>query len=319
MTDSAAATIDLAMFPGQGSQRPGMAAAALDVFPEIARKVFSRAESATDLPLTELCVSGSKEQLTRTDITQPAVVTTSVAAWEGLRSTGFHPRAVAGHSLGEITALIAANVLEFESGLAIVRRRGELMAQVGELTGGAMAAIIGLETEQVERMCATATGLVEVANYNSPVQTVVSGDADGVNAVAAEAKRAGAKRAVRLDVGAAFHCSLMSTIEAEFAAELDRHEFRDPTITVISSITGTVVNDGEEFRRLLRSQLTRPVRWTQVMEVARQHDWHSHAELGPGKVLAGLVRAIDPVAVVATTATARHLLSLSDPSMSTLR
>ncbi|WP_250291910.1 ACP S-malonyltransferase [Frankia sp. CiP1_Cm_nod1] len=286
----------LAMFPGQGSQRPGMAADLVRRYPDTAGRIFEMADDVLGIPLTKLCVSGSAEELRRTDVTQPAIAATSLAVLEVLRAGGFEASGVAGHSLGEYTALAAAGVLDARSVLRLVRRRGELMAEVGSRTPGAMAAVIGLPAERVEALCrdVTGTGVVEIANYNDPGQTVVSGLAEAVARVEALAARAGAERIVRLDVGAPFHCSLMRDIEAEFGAELDRHVFAEPQVPVLSAVTGGYVRRAEEVRLLLRRQLVEPVRWVDTVRRAVADGHSLLVEVGPGRVLTGFVKRIAP-------------------------
>jgi [acyl-carrier-protein] S-malonyltransferase len=291
----------LAMFPGQGSQRPGMARELLAAYPAAAGAVFDTADRVLGMPLAELCVSGSAEQLRRTEVTQPAVLATSVAAWTVLRAGGFEPAAVAGHSLGEYTALVAAGVLTFESALLLVRRRGQLMADVGRRTPGAMAAIVGLPPDTVERLCAAVrgTGVVEVANYNEPGQTVVSGHRAAVRQLARRAEDAGARRVVQLDVGAPFHCSLMQPVQDVLGAELDRQEFRTARLPVVSAMTGDYL--GDDVRGELRRQLTSPVRWVDTLRRAHAAGHDLLVEVGPGRTLSGLARQTVPELPVYST------------------
>ncbi|MFE6921002.1 ACP S-malonyltransferase [Nocardia sp. NPDC057663] len=282
----------LAMFPGQGSQRAGMAAHLLERHGGIAGPIFATADAVAGFGLTELCVSGAKAELTRTEVTQLAVVATSIAAWEVLRASGFRPAAVAGHSLGEFSALVAAQVLSLEAALALVARRGELMARVARSSDGGMLAVIGLGHEVVERLCAErrVPGVAEVANYNDPRQVVVSGHRDALAEVAEAATAAGAEKVVMLEVGAPFHSSLMAEIEVEFAAELARYPFGQAEIPVISSVTGTRLGDGAQARQVLRTQLAQPVRWTGVLGTAGELGFADFVEIGPGRVLTGFVK-----------------------------
>ncbi|WP_306357738.1 MULTISPECIES: ACP S-malonyltransferase [unclassified Nocardia] len=299
----------LAMFPGQGSQRAGMAAHLLEHHPTVAEPIFRAADAAAGFELTRLCVSGGKGDLTRTDITQPAVLATSLATWEILRAEGFRPRAVAGHSLGEFTALVAAGVLSMDSAFALVRRRGELMARVAERTEGGMLAVIGLPAAAVERACAehTGTGVAEVANYNDADQTVVSGHRAALAEVAGAVRAAGAQKVVLLEVGAPFHCSLMSAAEAEFADELARHNFGPARLPVISSVTGAVLASGADARGLLRRQLACPVRWTEVLAAAERHGATAYLEVGPGRVLTGFAKHTVDNRTVLSTGDARRI------------
>ncbi|MFB7513087.1 ACP S-malonyltransferase [Streptomyces sp. NPDC056144] len=301
----------LAMFPGQGSQRPGMARHLLETYPS-ARRLFERADEILGLPLSEICVSGSAEELGRTEITQPAIATTSLAVWELLESAGYRPAATAGHSLGEYPALVAAGVLTLESALQLVRLRGRLMGEVAREVPGAMAAVLGLPAEDVLAACASAgdVGLVQVANYNEPLQTVISGHEYAVEAAGRSALDAGAEKVVRLDVGAPFHCSLMSAVEEEFTKALSAHAFADPVLPVISSVTGTYVRSGEEARQLLRRQLTGPVRWVEVLRTAAAHPVGAYTEIGPGRVLSGLARRTLGEARTRSTGDPRRLTAL---------
>jgi [acyl-carrier-protein] S-malonyltransferase len=288
-----------------------MAADVLGRFPE-AGEVFAMADGVLGMPLTEICVAGSPEQLRRTEITQPAIVATSLAVLAALRARGFEPAGAAGHSLGEFVALSAAGVLTPAAALHLVRRRGELMARVGKRAPGAMAAVIGLSAQQVERLCALGAdgGVAEVANYNDPGQTVLSGHAPSVERVAALALAAGAERVVRLDVGAPFHCSLMREVEAEFGAELDRHDFSEPRLPVFSAVSGDRVSTGTEARELLRRQLTGPVRWIDTLRQAVSHGLDLLVEIGPGRVLAGFAKRTVPDLPVYGTGTARAIDAL---------
>ncbi|MFD0354806.1 ACP S-malonyltransferase [Streptomyces sp. NPDC127110] len=302
---------DLVMFPGQGSQRAGMATHLLERY-SAARRVFDEADAVLGMPLSEICTTGTAEELAATDITQPAILATSLATWQVLREAGCAPGAVAGHSLGEYAALVAAEVLTPESALRLVQVRGRLMAEVGRKQPGAMAAVLGLSAEQVVRICEQAreTGLVEVANFNEPTQTVLSGEAAAVEAAGRAALLEGAEKVVALKVGAPFHCSLMSAIEEEFAGELAGHSFADPVLPVISSVTGDHVRSGEQARELLRRQLSGPVRWVDVVRRAGGLPTETYIEVGPGRVLNGLVRRTDPDARVASTGDERRLGAL---------
>ncbi len=302
---------DLAMFPGQGSQRPGMATHLLREHPA-ARRLFNTADAVLGLPLAEICVSGTEEELARTEITQPAIVATSLAVWEVLYEHGYRPAVVAGHSLGEYAALVAAGVLPLDSALQLVQLRGRLMAEVAAQVPGAMAAVLGLSSEQVLATCSQSRqlGAVEVANFNEPLQTVVSGQAAAVQEVGRAALAAGADKVVTLNVGAPFHCSLMQPIEDEFTAELARHEFADPALPVISSVTGEYIRSGANAKALLRRQLTGAVRWVDVIRRADGHPVTAYAEIGPGRVLSGLARRTLPDAKTHSTGDQRRLDAL---------
>jgi [acyl-carrier-protein] S-malonyltransferase len=305
----------LLMFPGQGSQRPGMAAELLDRFAAQAGPVFALADEVLDLPLTELCLTGSAEQLQRTEITQPAVLATSLAILEVLRAGGVEASAAAGHSLGEYGALVAAGVLTPASALLLVRRRGELMAWAGGEApdGVAMAAVIGLPASRVEQLCAAIDqeqDVVEVANYNEPLQTVVSGNVRAVGRLTEAALAAGAERVVNLKVGAAFHCRLMRPAAQEFAAELGRHPFAEPRSPVLSAVTGGYLRSAEQARQVLARQLTAPVRWVDILRRAIDDGHQRLVEVGPGRVLTGTAKRIAPDLPAYGTGNARALESL---------
>ncbi|MEV6218348.1 ACP S-malonyltransferase [Nocardia sp. NPDC051833] len=283
----------LALFPGQGSQRPGMAAWITD-YPAAA-EVFRRADDILGLPLTRLCVEGTAEQLRATDVAQPAIVATSLALSAVRAQRGLPPAAVAGHSLGEFTALAVAGVLDEDTVLRLVRRRGELMAEVSRRHDGAMSAVIGLAAEQVDTLCAQVTsGVVGVANYNQPTQTVVSGTAAAVADLEDLARAAGAAKVVRLRVAGAFHSPLMAEIADEFGTELDRCALHAPRIPVLSAVTADYVADPTEIRALLRGQLLAPVRWVETVQRAAADGYDELVELGPGQVLTGFSRRIAP-------------------------
>lgn len=301
----------LAMFTGQGSQRAGMARHLLDAHPS-ARRLFAQADEILGLPLSRICVTGSAEELGRTEITQPAIATTSLAVWDLLRAAGYRPAATAGHSLGEYPALVAAGILTLESALELVRLRGRLMGDVAREVPGAMAAVLGLPADQVLAACGSAAGvgLVQVANYNEPLQTVISGHAQAVEEAGRAALDAGADRVVSLDVGAPFHSSLMGAVEEEFTKALAARPFADPDLPVISSVTGTYIRSGEEARELLRRQLTGPVRWVEVLRTAALHPVSAYTEIGPGRVLSGLARRTLGEVRIRSTGDPRRLTAL---------
>ncbi|WP_446226155.1 ACP S-malonyltransferase [Nocardia sp. IBHARD005] len=302
----------LAMFPGQGSQRAGMAEFLLSHYPEAAGRIFATADRALGFSLTELCVSGSATEIACTEIAQPAIVATSLAVLEVLSEKGFRPSLVTGHSLGEYTALVAAQVLAPQDAIGLVRRRGELMARVSDKVPGAMAAIFGLPVELIEVICAglPADGVAEVANHNEAGQTVISGTRNTVAQATRIAVAYGAHRVVELDVSAPFHCSLMDEIEDEFAAELDRYDFASPRLPVISSVTGEPVTTAEEARWLLRCQLAGPVRWVDVLTTAQLHGITDYVEIGPGRVLSGLANRMISGASVRSTNDKRRVAAL---------
>lgn len=279
------------VFPGQGSQKVGMGRDLLERWPDLGPTWFEAADEILGFPLSTLIFEGPAEDLQRTDNTQPAIFTTSMAMLDVLRRHGITPGATAGHSLGEYSALVCAGVLEFADALRLVRRRGELMAAVNARTPGAMAAVIGIDPQEVEKLCATAAaegGVVEPANYNDPTQTVISGEAGPVERASALASEAGA-RVIPLAVGAPFHCSLMDPLGEEFAAELDRYPFADPTIPVIANVTGAPVTTAEEVKDHLRRQVAGAVRWTDTLRRLDADGYDTFVEVGPGRVLSGMV------------------------------
>jgi [acyl-carrier-protein] S-malonyltransferase len=285
-----------ALFPGQGSQKVGMGADFMERFPELRGRYFDAADEILDFALTDLILNGPVEELQSTDNTQPAIFTTSLAILDALRGAGVDPQAVAGHSLGEYSALVAAGVLDFEPALRLVRRRGELMAGVNAKTPGTMAAVIGLPASQVDELCATAAadgGVVEAANYNDPEQTVISGEVEPVGRAVTLAEQAGA-RVVPLRVGAPFHCSLMSVLGEDFGAALDDCAFADPKIPVIANVTGDYVRTGAEAREALRAQVAGAVRWTDTMQRFAADGYDTFVEAGPGRVLSGFAMKITP-------------------------
>ncbi|WP_433562528.1 ACP S-malonyltransferase [Nocardia sp. CA-151230] len=297
----------IAMFPGQGSQREGMAAHLIREHPGTAGVVFERADEVLGLPLGKLCTEGDAEQLRATEIAQPAILATSFAIFEVLRAEGFSPDMVTGHSLGEFTALVAAGVLDLADALTLVRRRGELMAGIAAAVPGAMTAVSGVPAARIEEICAGVAGVVELANYNAPDQSVISGTAEAVDAAAELLREEGAGSLVALRVGAPFHCSLMASLEEQFAADLQAAEFRDPAIDVLSSVTAQNISSGNDARDLLRRQLTAPVRWIEVMGTAADLGCTDYLEIGPGRVLSGLANRMLDAATVRSTQDARRI------------
>ncbi|PSL02370.1 [acyl-carrier-protein] S-malonyltransferase [Haloactinopolyspora alba] len=287
------------IFPGQGSQRVGMGRDLADQHPRAA-ELFAAADEVLGFELSRLCWEGPEEELRRTEITQPALFVASLAMHRVLDEYLPPPVVVAGHSLGEYTALVAAGVLDWTSALRLVRRRGELMAAVNESTPGAMAAVIGPAAAQVERWCAAAGDghdrLVEIANHNDDTQTVVSGTVAGVAALTEHARTHGPAdtRVTKLGVGAPFHCSLMRPVEAEFARELDAVEFATPRIPVVSNVDASTVTTGRQARSALRAQLAGAVRWRESMDTIAGHGVDAFVEAGPGRVLTGLCRRSRP-------------------------
>ncbi|MFE6103560.1 ACP S-malonyltransferase [Streptomyces laurentii] len=299
------------VFPGQGSQRVGMGLDLMDAWPYLRGTYYDRADEILGFPISELCRSGPASALREMPVTQPAVVLTSVAALDVLRRSGATPDAVAGHSLGEFTALICAGVLEWTDALRLVRLRGELMTSVTEQIPGKMAAVVGLTLAQVVDLCAQAaaeTGeIVEIANHNDFTQVVISGQIAAVDRLLQLVEEAGADRVVVLEIGGPAHCSLMGGIADEFAAALERVEFRDPFLPMYSGSGGTLVTSGRLAKELLVHQLTGQVLWVDVVQQLERAGVDRYVEAGPGKVLGGLCGRIQPGATTHRTNDAKQM------------
>lgn len=274
-----------------------------------ARSYFGAADDILGFGLSRLCFEGTADELLDTSVTQPCVFVTGLAFATALRERGVTPEVVAGHSLGEYTALVSAGVLDWEDALRLVRLRGQLMARVNLRTPGGMAAVLGLPSTTVEDLCArTATsGRVEVANYNSALQTVVSGTAPGLEEFARAAMEAGAERVEPLRTGAPFHSSAMKDIEQEFGDRLDTVEFADPSVPVIANVHAGYVGSGTEARDLLRRQLSSPVQWHRTVELLRAEEVDALVEVGPGRVLTNLNRVTAPAIPAMAVGTVKQL------------
>ncbi len=295
------------LFPGQGSQFVGMGKDLAKAFPA-ARAVFDAADEALGFSLSEVCFEGPEEDLIKTKNTQPAILTHSVAALRVLEEMGRSPVAAAGHSLGEYSAYVAAGSLDFADAVRLVRTRGDLMYASGLERPGAMAAILGLEGDRVESVCADVTeGIVVAANLNSPGQVVISGEPVAVEAAMTAAKAAGAKRAVPLPVSGAFHSPLMESAYVGLREALAGVPIRPAAIPVMANASATAVTDPEAIRESLARQLTSAVRWEDCMRSLLADPGPPFVEVGPGKVLKGLLRAIDRGAECATAGTAEEL------------
>jgi [acyl-carrier-protein] S-malonyltransferase len=289
------------VFPGQGSQKVGMGAELKDERPQLFERYLSLADETSGLPVTRLCLEGPIEELTRTDVAQPALFAVGLALADAAAELGLRPDFVAGHSLGEYTAAVVAGALNTEDGMRVVCERGRLMAAIQSERPGAMAAIIGLPQEQLEDLCeqASADGLVSVANLNSPTQIVVSGEESGVVALLALAEQAGAKRAIRLQVGAAFHSELMVPVYERLTQTLDEVSLSDPQTPLVAIYSAKALRSAAEVREALLEQIISPVRWVEVVQTLVGAGCESFLELGPGRVLGGLIRQIDPQATLA--------------------
>ncbi|MEO5509885.1 MAG: ACP S-malonyltransferase [Longimicrobiales bacterium] len=283
------------LFPGQGSQFVGMGRDLAAAYPA-AKQVFEEADDVLGTSLSGICWEGPESELIATNNAQPALMTHSIAVHRVLQDRIGPVAMAAGHSLGEFSAYVAAGALSFGDGIRTVRRRGDLMLRSGEERPGTMAALLGLDDEATERVCAEASregGSCVPANYNSPGQIVISGDVPAVTRAIELARTAGAKRAIQLNVSGAFHSPLMMVAEAGLSAQLAGVTMTAPAFPVVSNVTAAPVTDADEARRLLIEQLTSPVRWAQSMQAMAAAGITHVIEIGPGAVLAGLMKRID--------------------------
>jgi len=283
------------VFPGQGAQAVGMGKDAYESSP-VAKATYDRADEALGYSISKLSFEGPEEELRQTANTQPALLATSVALLEMYKERGLKPDYVAGHSLGEYSALVAAGVLEFSDAVKLVRARGLYMEQAVPGGQGAMAAVLGAERAALQALCAdiTAAGtIVELANVNCPGQIVVSGSADGVAAVVERGKEAGAKRVIPLDVSGPFHSSLMQPAADKLAEALAQAEFRDAAVPVVANVHAKPVISGAELRELLVKQVVSPVQWEDTIAYLIEQGVDTFVEIGSGTVLAGLIKKID--------------------------
>ena len=284
------------LFPGQGSQSVGMGRDLAEGFP-VARRTFEEADDALGFALSKLCFEGPEELLKLTEFTQPSIFTVSVAAQRVLAERGIMPDYVAGHSLGEYSADVASGVLSFADAVKTVRSRGRFMQEAVPAGEGAMAAVLGLSSEDAAKACADAAresgGLVSAANFNSPEQTVISGAVSAVERAGALAKERGAKRVVPLPVSAPFHCALMQPAQDRLAEVLRGLDFANAKFPVAVNVDATLLTDAADLRDALIRQVTGSVRWVESMRLLINHGPARFVEVGPGKVLCGLMRQID--------------------------
>ena len=281
------------VFPGQGAQAVGMGKDLYDNVPE-AKALFEQANEILGFRITDIMFAGTDEELRQTRVTQPAVFLHSVIMAKAL---GVEPDAVAGHSLGEFSALVVAGALSFEDGLKLVSKRAMAMQAACEAQPGTMAAILGLDDKTVEEICASVDGVVVPANYNCPGQLVISGTNEAIDEACAKLTAAGAKRALKLNVGGAFHSPLMEPARVELEAAIAAAPFAKPVCPVYQNVDAKPHTDPAEIRANLIAQLTSPVRWTQIVQNMLADGATSFTELGPGSVLQGLIKKVDRSAV----------------------
>ena len=276
------------VFPGQGSQAVGMGKDIYDNVP-VAKELFEKANEILGFRITDIMFNGTPEELKQTKVTQPAVFLHSVILAKAL---GVNPDAVAGHSLGEFSALVVAGALSFEDGLKLVSKRAMAMQQCCEEQPGSMAAVLGLDDKTIEEVCASVEGVVVAANYNCPGQLVISGADAAVDEACEKLKAAGARRALRLPVGGAFHSPLMEPARKELEAASAEAEFKTPSCPVYQNVDAQPYTNAETIKKNLIAQLTAPVRWTQIVEKMIADGVTEFTELGPGNVLQGLVSKV---------------------------
>jgi [acyl-carrier-protein] S-malonyltransferase len=282
------------LFPGQGSQTVGMGRELAAMYP-VAQQTFDEADAALGYKLSQLCFEGPEEKLKLTEITQPAILTVSVVAWRVLREKGITAQFAAGHSLGEYSAHVAAGTLAFADAVRTVRNRGRYMQEAVPVGEGAMAAVLGLSIDALQQICREAAqgDVVQPANINSPEQVVISGAKAAVERAAELAKQRGAKRAIMLPVSAPFHCALMQPAQDRLEADLWNTGFSNPEFPVVTNVDAELIDAGEEARDALIRQVTGAVQWEKSMRLLIARGVETFVEVGPGKVLCGLMRQID--------------------------
>lgn len=281
------------LYPGQASQYVGMGKDLYENFEDV-KAIYDTAEKFLGFPLKKICFEGPEEELKRTQITQPAIFVHSYAVTKLLLDKGLNPDCVAGHSLGEYTALVAAKALTFEQALNVVKIRGEQMQKAGDVNPGTMAAIIGMEEAQVRELCnnASTIGVVQIANYNSPGQLVISGSVQGVREVMSTAGKMGAKRTIELVVSGAFHSPLMEHAQEGLKKALENAHFSKAKMPVYTNVTAQATSEPEDLRDSSYKQLTHPVLWTDIIRNMINAGVDEFYEVGPGKVLTGLLKRI---------------------------
>lgn len=288
------AMVTAIVFPGQGSQSPGMGKELAENF-AVARQVFEEADDALGFAISQLCFDGPAEDLQLTENTQPAILTVSVAAFRAMREAGIDaPAFVAGHSLGEYSALVAAGALSLSDAVRTVRARGRYMQEAVPVGTGAMAAVIGGELAEIERVCAEASGdqVCSIANFNAPNQAVIAGNTEAVDR-AVELLNGVARKVVKLKVSAPFHCALMKPAQDRLAADLERLSFNEPAMPVVTNVDVRATTAPDELHDALVRQVSAPVRWVESMQLLIEQGTSTFIEAGPGKVLSGLMRQIN--------------------------
>ncbi len=304
------------VFPGQGSQALGMGKELAETYP-IAKQTFDEADSILDFTLSQLMWNGPADELNETINTQPALYVHSIAAWRTfvIQDQDFRPATVAGHSLGELSALTASEALSFSDGLRLVRTRGELMKRAGELNPGGMAAILGLDIPTLDKVCAeasTADEIVQVANDNCPGQVVISGHKPALERAIAGAKAAGAKRALALQVSIAAHSPLMESIQAEWNAAVDACALEKPIIPVVGNVHAKPMLTADELRADIKAQMQSRVRWTESVQLMKMNGIQAYVEAGSGEVLLGMIKRIDPSAIRIPLGNPNHFVALKE-------
>jgi [acyl-carrier-protein] S-malonyltransferase len=304
------------VFPGQGSQAVGIGKELSETYP-IAREIFDQADSILEFSISSLMWNGPAEELNETINTQPALYVHSVAAWRTftLHDRDFKPATVAGHSLGELSALTASGALSFQDGLRLVRTRGELMKRAGELNPGGMAAMLGLDIPTLDKVCAEASTegeIVQVANDNCPGQVVISGHKPALERAIAGAKAAGAKRAVALQISIAAHSPLMASIQDDWNAAVDACLIEKPQIPVVGNVHAKPMLTADELRVDIKAQMQSRVRWTESVQLMQLNGIQAYVEAGSGDVLLGMIKRIDPAAVRIPLGTPKDFIALGE-------